>query len=306
MLNPLSSVPRRFGSWFVLCSLSCALAPILSAGAAECVVSNQAPMEFVGKPPPGLHSTSNLSAAHTATHGQIVLGRETPRYLYHLPVFMTRPAHHPHNFQVVIAVSPVDEADDAVAGYKIGRSQHQGKLYTAVPPRFDQLALTGEKPLRQLDEVTLVRGHFEKNSAHALEGTTNLEIERIVYFNEFDPGAEREATLAYLLLGTPQEQYMVHLLSGPPDFDQVLEVSVNENSLSKEQLATGVFVTFDQRRNESNDRLISGERLTCTVPNSEAELQLTMQVVAEHYCELGELEHAVTETFGTPRACDER
>ena len=278
----LSRLLMSFGRKVGLHVMALALAPILSTQAAECVVSTQVPAEFIGKPPSELHAVPNIAAAHTATHGQIVLGKETPRYLYHLPVFMTRPSRHPHNFQVVIAVSPVDESDDAVAEYKRDRSQHQGKLYTAVPPDFDQLALVGEKPLRQLNEVALVRGHFEKDSAHPLEGAANLEIERIVYFNEFNPRAEPAATLAYLLLGVRQEQYMVHLLSGPPDFDQVLEVSIDGSSLSEEQLGKGVFVIFERRRNESNERFIPGEAIACTMANDGTASQITLRVIAEH------------------------
>jgi hypothetical protein len=299
------------------------VAPVFGAQAAECLIAAEVPEHLTGKPSAGLHAAPHLrpeetlAAPHTATHGQIALGKNAPRFLYHLPVFMGDPWHHPHNFQVVLAVSPLDEADAATARYAQDRAQHPDGLYTAVPPVFDQTALVyayrGGEPLRQLDGVALFRGHFENPAdRHLLTRDANLAIERVVYFNEFDPTGETSSTLGYLLFGQGDERFMVHVLSGPPDFDQILEVAVEGDALPQERLGQGVFVAFVERSNQVEERLVAGEAVSCTMADEAVGTMpdVTLRVIAEHYCEVGELAHTVGQLagndFGTPRACPPR
>ena len=286
-----------------------AITPIVAAQAAECLITPQVRDDLVGKPPPALHDTPDLAAAHTHFHGQIVLGKKAPRALYHLPIFMSNPKHHPHNFQVVLAVSPVDETDVATARYAQERGEHPNSLYTAVPPTFNQMALmenAGGEPLRRFRSVELYRGHFEKPEKHHL-GDSNLAIERVVYLNEFNPTAKPAKTLAYLLFGRGEERFMVHLLSGPPDYDQILEVAVEGDEFPNERLERGVFVELGERPNNVEHRLVAGEAVTCSIADAGAMSQVTLRVLADRYCEVGELAHTVTgDNFGRSRTCPPR
>ena len=63
-----------------------------------------------------------------ATHGQLMFGQSI---LYHLPVFMTDPWSHPHNFQVALEVALSDDARAAIAA---DQAAHPDSIYTAVPP----------------------------------------------------------------------------------------------------------------------------------------------------------------------------
>jgi hypothetical protein len=250
-----------------------------------------------------------------ATHGQIVLGEDAPRILYHLPIFMGDPWRHPHNFQVVLAVAPVDEADAATASYAKERAQHPDSLYTAVPPVFDQIALAydhpGGEPLRRLENAELFRGHFERQDRRSI-AHLDLAIERLLYFREFDPTGKPVSTLGYLLFGRGEERFMVHLLSGPPDFDQILEVAVEGEALPDEHLGQGVFVSFGGRSNKVEDRLVAGDAATCAMTDEAGRVapEITLRVVANRYCEVGELAHTVGQlagkNFGEPRACPAR
>ncbi len=325
-----SSRSTRRGRWGVLAvGVALTAAPALVAQAAECRVTGEVPDDLAGKAAPGLHAAPHVvppppgpgqrpvpALPHWATHGQLVLGQEAPRALYHLPIFMTDPWSHPHNFQVVLAVAPVDEADAATARYAQERAQHPDSLYTAVPPVFDQIALVydhpGGEPLRRFDGVQLFRNHFEDtNRRRLIAGDADLAIERVVYFNEFDPTAEPAATLGYLLFGQGGERFMVHLLSGPPDFDQILEVAVEGDALPGERLEQGVFVSFGGRSNKVEDRLAAGETVTCTVADGAgggAAPEVTLRVVADRYCEVGEVSHPVgqlvgQQNFGPARPC---
>lgn len=298
-----------------------AVAPALGAQAADCRITAELPDDLAGEAAPGLHAAPHLTPdaeprpalAHLATHGQVVLGREAPRVLYHLPIFMGDPWRHPHNFQVVLAVAPVDGAAAATASYAEERARHPDDLYTAVPPVFDQIALVydhpGGEPLRRLAGVALYRGHFERADRRLITEDADLTIERVIHFREFDPTREPAATLGYLLFGRGEERYMAHLLSGPPDFDQILEVIVEGDALSGERLKQGVFVSLDGRSNRVEDRLVAGEAVTCAVADAEgaAAPEVTLRVLADRYCEVGELAHTVGqlagEGFGRPQAC---
>jgi hypothetical protein len=304
----------------LLAGAALTVVPLFGAHAAECTITTEVPEHLTVGAAPGLHAAPHLrsgggpAAPHTATHGQLVLGKHAPRVLYHLPVFMGDPWHHPHNFQVVLAVSPVDEAGAATVRYAQDREQHPDDLYTGVPPVFDQIALVyahqGGEPLRRFDGVQLFRGHFENPAdRHLVTGDADLIVERVVYFNEFDPTAEPAATLSYLLFGHNDERFMVHLLSGPPDFDQVLEMAVEDDVLPQERFEQGVFVTFTGRANRVEDRLVSGEAVTCVLADemNGAMPDVTLRVIADRYCEVGELAHTVGQVagnnFGTPRIC---
>ena len=306
---------------------SAALTVVPASGpraATECRITTELPDDFAGKAAPGLHAAPHLkplpeqgkprppALPHWATHGQIVLGKDAPRILYHLPIFMGDPWAHPHNFQVVLAVAPADEADPATASYAKERAQHPGSLFTAVPPVFDQIALVydhpGGEPLRRFEDVGLVRGHFEHPDRQRI-ADADLTIERVIHFREFDPTGKPAPILGYLLFGQGGERFMVHLLSGPPDFDQVLEVAVDSAALLGEQLERGVFVSFVGRSNKAEDRLAAGDMVTCTMAGDAAGAApgVVLRVVADRYCEVGELARTVGQLagngFGAPGAC---
>ena len=63
--------------------------------------------------------------------------------LYHLPVFMTDPWSHPHNFQVALEVALPDDARTAIAA---DQAAHPDTIYTAEPPVFAQTSLVIDVP----------------------------------------------------------------------------------------------------------------------------------------------------------------
>lgn len=293
--------------------------------AAECRITLELPDALAVAPAPTLHVAPHVEPAassggrptpalpHWGSHGQIVLGADAPRFFYHLPIFMADPWSHPHNFQVVLALSSADETNAAAADYAEDRSQHPDALYTAVPPVFDQIALVydhmGGGRLAKFGDVELFRNHFERSDRHSITRDADLTIDRVIYFAELDPNAQPADTLAYLLFGQGDERFMAHLLSGPPDFDQILEVAAEDDALPEERVEQGLFVVFDGRLNRVEGRLLAGDEVTCTVEDvaNGAAPDATLRIVADRYCEVGEVSHAVGQVvghdFGPARPC---
>ena len=104
----------------------------------------------------------------------------------------------------------------------------RSQVYSAVPQNFDQSALVldypGHPPLRSLP-AEVWRGHFERvPKEERIIDSTPLGIGEVVHFREFLPGGPRLEPLGYVLFGRGGETFAAHLLSAPPDFDQVLTV----------------------------------------------------------------------------------
>ncbi len=275
-----------------------------------CTVSTELPSAYMAHDNTAAHAAPHVAPTspgdrprpglpHWGVHGQVVLGRDSPKALYHLPVFMADPWSHPHNFQVVVAVSP-DEGDASVERYREERFAHPSALYTAAPPAFDQVALVyghaGAAPMRRLDGVALFRNHFEDLAGRVSIAEVDLLIDRVVYFVEFDAMSGPSETLDYLLFANDGESFLVHLMKGTPTFDQVLAVEASGGS--EFPLEQGVFIRFEGRANDVSERLDVGDRMVCGSEGSTAFLPI--QITGELYCEVGEVSHSVGQTVNQP------
>jgi hypothetical protein len=123
-----------------------------------------------------------------------------------------------------------------------------------------------------------------------------VKINRVVSFRKFDPKASKPEQLKYLLFGTPQELFLAHFITKPPDFDQVLSVKVVGHSFTEAELANGIEVTIPDRRNKASERVketqqVSG--LTRTTGSPALKFELNADKVI--YLEEGEL--SVPPTF---------
>jgi hypothetical protein len=284
-----------------------------------CVLEDALPAAYAALHQPELHQPSAMwpevardaegqlarSSPTVATHGQLLLGRDTV-YLYHLPVFMTDPFSHPHNFQVILEAEFADAGGTAHGRYVSDRQENPASIYTAVPPAFAQTALfldyPGHPPLRAFDNVEVFRNHFERPGRESIVGSP-MTLVRLVHAREFAPDRPKPTVLSYVLFGRGGDVFLAHLLSGPPDFDQILEVSLDLASPSADAVRDGLFVTLTGRGNAVGERLRAGEVVSCTGNDRTLELR----VDAEPYCEVGELTHVVGKLagngFGIPRDC---
>lgn len=235
-----------------------------------------------------------------ATHGQLMLGQSIS---YHLPVFMTDPWSHPHNFQVVLELALPPDAQAALAA---DQAAHPDSIYTAVPPVFAQSSLVIDVPGHPrkdaFAELDVFRNHFERPDRVGIVRAP-ARIVRILHFRELAPDLPKPAELAYAAFGSSDGLFLAHMLSAPPDFDQVIKVEV-DSMPAEVDMTTGFSLSFAARSNKVEDRLEVGEEVSCATEGGDA---ISLRVVAEPYCEVGELAHVVGAVagngFGTPIPC---
>jgi hypothetical protein len=236
-------------------------------------------------------------AASFGGHGQLLFGEETV-YLSHLPMFMFDAASHPHNFQVILEVALSGEGGDPQAAYVEDRRRSGSLLYTLAPESFSMTDLVSTDPARpplRAFRGTIVRGHFERGGTPILRDV-QVEVRRVVYFRQFDPDADALPALEYLLFGGEGERFVAHVITQPPDFDQVLSVELHGHEFEAEALRDGIRLVFSGRENTIPARLQEGERLQAVAhlaDDGDQTFDVQVEAKTEFYFEAGELATAM-------------
>jgi hypothetical protein len=214
----------------------------------------------------------------------------SPVYVSHLPMFMA-----PHDFQVILRVGgeAAGRYGDFVAHF--GPSD----IYTFEPERFsiDEFDPSVSGPARTAFGGTLFRGHFERGGSE-IASEISFEVEQVVHFRRFRPAAEEtdRESLRYVCFGQPDAAFLAHVITAPPDFDQILGIEIGAlNGVSDEELRAGVIIRVAERSNDVEVRLKEGETVSGEVrrepSGNSASIELT--VASEHYLETGDLAEAM-------------
>jgi hypothetical protein len=157
-------------------------------------------------------SHAGIAQDRPAVHGMLVVGMQKI-YLSHLPMY-----HRPHDYQVIFeaGLSTGDKAS-----YVQDRAAHpEETVYTLVPEPFVLPDLVGHPHPIHAD---LYRGHFERGGVPILQGIT-VGVESVIHFHKLDPQAPHPAVDKYLAFGQAGgETFLAHLISGKPDFDELIE-----------------------------------------------------------------------------------
>ena len=228
-----------------------------------------------------------------ATHNMLVVG-EKAVYLYHLPMFQQKgESLMPHRYQVILEVG-FDKGGNAQGDYITDRQNHPDKkIYTINPEPFVLPNLVSpdlQQGSLHKFKGTIFRGHLEKGGKSILPDV-DVNVEQVVYFQKFAPVAKRPVQLEYLLFGKGEEIFLAHLVTAPPDFDQVLSVTVTGHVFKDEELAKGIKVVIPHTINRPSARLkekqqVEGEFNT-GAPIIKQKIQV--KVKKEFYFEEGEL-----------------
>jgi hypothetical protein len=254
---------------------------------------------FWGGPPGTACAAEQDPADGPATHNMLVVGEETV-YLSHLPMFQEQgEPPMPHRYQVILEVTFADQER-----YVKDRREHRTtKIYMLEPETFVLPELVSadpqRKPLGSFKAKRVVRGHLERNDNVPILQDVEVSVKRVSHFRQFDPKAKKSLRLEYLLFGKGQELFLAHLITAPPDFDQMLAVKVTGHAFTDEELAQGVPVTFPGTKNAAASRLREKQRVTgeMTVENVPAPKKIQVEVSRELFFEEGELR--VPPTFKT-------
>ncbi len=225
-------------------------------------------------------------------HNMMIVGDQTI-FLSHLPMF-----HSEHRFQVIVEVAFDKDGISLDSVYADDRQKHPDvRMYTLEPQELfvlSQLFRGDPETLRRAFPGTVFRGHLERGGT-PLEQLTDVEVgvKRVVYATEIGPqaGPTRPDELDYILFGSDAELFLAHRITQPPDFDQLLGVTVSGHQFTEEELARGVAVRILDRPNSPAQRLRTGETTNAQghVTGAHMFLPLEVNVSAEYYFEEGEL-----------------
>jgi hypothetical protein len=224
------------------------------------------------------------------THNMFVVG-ERNTYLSHLPMFEGN-----HVFQLILKANLKGTADNPQEIYTDDRRKNpKTKMYTFGPDPEKQFILEElftpdpQHPKRSSFEGTLFRGHLERKPHEPILPNITIEVARIIHVRTL-PQPTKPQNLEYLLFGEGQELFLSHLISRPPDFDQILSVQVTGHEFTGEQLESGVHIVIPERKNTATDRIHESEKVVGRIQNSgPAVPQISFQATVEFYFEEGEL-----------------
>ncbi|HEY6995400.1 MAG TPA: hypothetical protein VH397_16965 [Xanthobacteraceae bacterium] len=225
-----------------------------------------------------------------SVHGMLIVGQQTV-FLSHLPMFGS-----PHDFQVILEATFTKPGSDPQADYFADRKSKDEKIYTLEPKPFVLPRLAAAAPLRSF-KASVYRGHFERfpnrraQDAARIAQDVDVTVTRVIHFRKFDPSAAKPAQLEYLLFGKGAELFLAHLITRPPDFDQILSVKAPNQAFTDQELGQGVSVVVPGRSNSAAKRIRGTGAVTAQIKaaGGAGPKALQLQPGTEFYLEQGEL-----------------
>jgi len=225
----------------------------------------------------------------------MVLVGEHRIFLSHLPMFMS-----PHNAQVILEATFVRQGQSVDDVYFADRASHKTvRFYTVQPQEFvlgDLFQTDPARPRLTHFTATVFRGHLEKGGV-AIDALTDIDVrvKQVVHARSF-AGADKLSTLTYVMFGGGQEQFLAHVISKSPDFDQLLSIAATGDLPTSEELQRGLTVEIPGRGTGPADRLKTAEVSPARghVTGAHQFLKLNLTVNAELYFEEGELASPMT------------
>jgi hypothetical protein len=230
---------------------------------------------------------------HASVHGMAIVGEQTV-FLSHLPLFGP-----PHDYQVILEATFAKPGSDPQADYFSDRKRSRERTYTLEPDSFVLPRLAGAQPLRSF-KGNVYRGRYEelaRKSQRALDAgriarDVDVNVTRVVHFRKFDPNAAKSSQLEYLLFGKGDELFLAHLITEPPDFDQILSVKAPNNKFTDAELSRGISVVFPDKTNSVSRRISGAAPVTGQIKAAGGAVPQAVQLQpgVELYFEKGELE----------------
>ena len=229
-----------------------------------------------------------IQADAPAGHGMLLFG-EKKVYLSHLPLF-SMPVHR---YQVLLEATFTKGGADPQAAYLKDRHAHPDiSIYTFDPAPFVLPELDPKDQKRKSFTGRTVRGHFERKGNVQIDEGVTATVSRVIHFQAFAKDPAPLSQLQYLLFGEPDEAFVSHVITKPPDFDHVLSVRLLDHKFSAEELRQGVRLTFPGRANTAAQRLTEGPVTAEVIAPGPDTATVQIQRRSEIYFEEGELKSA--------------
>jgi hypothetical protein len=223
----------------------------------------------------------------------LIVGQQTV-FLSHLPMFKGPTSDNPHRYQVILEATFTNSGSDPQSIYANDRRNNpRTKIYTLSPEDFvlpDLVSSGANPPLNRL-KARVFRGHLEREGKKLLASDVDVSVKKVVHFREFAPNTTPLDRLEYILFGKGKELFLAHFITKPPDFDQVLSISVADRSFTEEELGKGLRVIFS-RPNSIAQRLKEGHEAAGEIQGldgAHGPLKVNVKADVEFYFEEGEL-----------------
>lgn len=206
-------------------------------------------------------------------------------YLSHLSMF----SMPEHAMQVIVAAEFLDGGGSPSTAYSDDRRSHPTqRLYTLDPELFvlpDILPTDSAPPRRDSLQADLYRDHVEKNNPmkERIARGLNVHISDIVHARDYDADAQPLENLEYLVFGSGTDTYLAHFITRPPDFDQIIAVSI-DGGLGAQPIVTAARLTVPGRANTIDDRLTEGgQAVEATLSGPGGDTTVTIRPGVEYY-----------------------
>ena len=237
------------------------------------------------------------SESRPTTHNMLVVGSQTT-FLSHLPMFSFPGFDSPHNYQVILEATFTDKDRDLTRTYFDDRKKNSTeKMYTLNPaafvlPQVDPKGLA----LKKFQGNAVFRGHLERGGESFIgdingKSPFDVNVVNVIHFHKFDTTI-KSRKLEYILFGKGQETFLAHLITAPPDFDQIISVKISGQSFTDDQLGRGMkVIIFPERANSAKKRLMENRSVGNRPVSGRlaSGTNLRIEVLREFYFEEGEL-----------------
>ena len=231
----------------------------------------------------GHHGPTGTDEA--TVHRWVVFGTDRI-YLSHLSMF----SMPEHAMQVIVEAEFAKPDGSPSTAYSDDRQSHpKQRLYTLDPELFvlSDILPTGSRPPRQEAlQTDLYRDHVEKNNPERERIAKGIEarIRQAVLANSYDPNAAPLSNLEYVVFGDADELYLAHFITRPPDFDQIIRVTV-KGEITTDALSGGIRLTVPERANTLKDRLKEGDKaVSAIVHGGNGDVTVEVKPEVEFYC----------------------
>jgi hypothetical protein len=155
-------------------------------------------------------------------HGMRIVGEQNI-YLSHMGLFNSSCHDYQGIFEVVFE-GPNNPQNQYLNAQKSNPNQNE---FTLEPTEKFILPDLASGKIASF-KSRLHPGQYERKTKdirerEVLDGNVTVKVKRVLYFRQFKPGARQPTSSEYLLFGSGiNEQLAAHLITAPPDFDQIV------------------------------------------------------------------------------------
>lgn len=175
-------------------------------------------------------------------HGMRIVGEQSV-YLSHMGLFN----NSCHDYQGLFEVSFEGTSNPQQIYLNAQKKDVNQNEFTLEPtqkfvlPEFAAGKLTSFK-------ANIYSGQYERSATKPklLASDVTVKLKRVLHFRQFKAGAKQPAKAEYLLFGNSSEQLAAHVITAPPDFDQVMALK-KPLPLTDAELAKAVRLVLPNR-----------------------------------------------------------